>query len=1547
VEEDEFIGELIDAGATDDEIVDALKEFRANKQPKQEDSRGFWQKLGSNAQGLMSGIDQGIAQTVAAPFKFEGDVEQGLGFRNPIQYAVDGNADQTPWATRLGNLIESGAQATDPNANETVQQVGQGLGQAASTALTMGSTAAPEVLGATATRAPGAIGWLKNVWNKAGEAITNPGTILGGMQSAVPEFDAAKAAGATDEQAFDTLVENYVVGQTEALPIGDFLKRLNTATGGVMARAVKSGGVGAMEEAAQEALQQYLSNQIAKENYDPDRDPMLDVLNSATVGGIVGFILPSVGHIARSAPAPTRVKLEQKVAEARSNAAIANTSTGVPTIDAEIDHNADFTPAEKQQITAENIRVAEEEDADEAEALAADAERAADLEAKLVDLKNKKSDKEATKADKEKIDADITAAQLKLDNLNGAEEAVTDLQYSLNDALDQKMRVKDKEGNKGFFKKDEGGKLTFENKDSIVELGNHADMANTNLKELGYEPAPVQPREKVEKVLVNPKQILREDMQRAAKEVEKGVKKGQKITNEQIIKRLQNTMKEANLSPKQINAALTKGRGTNFFTPGSFSRFQTFLDRIVEDADYADNLSTAQQINKQIRKAVRGESVPQNYKNVATRFSKIPVTETMIQQHLKLGQDILRAVKGQTTKGPTSFNVDEATQYVDRVSAEAAENYKAQEKSTESYSDKDTPDQERQHRFAAEFAQQNLNEKDISDFSKDDQDVINNLKAVDLSTISDVGTLRNFARVADNIVENDDLSNTGDINAYIAGDKSLDELLDMDFKQKLWKVRGVGRTFGNIPQQLTQVTGDSGYAAEIFNKIGGQEAADASSKVEIAEHRVENEVEDVVRRIKKEDKTDINDLDNQAIFVALSEMVKNYGNDNHIGRVKSNVDRSIKLYEEDGRTAEANAWKKAKEVIAPANSVAEAMHILQTEQKGVYKLWQYFNNLYGAEILPGLQKLTQDVENTPFDEADNYMHTEYERIDRSTQEIMPKESPAPNSIVVTNPNSAKTATRAMPPGYAYSTDGINSQLQNYRETLYRIEANRALLKMREVMKNPKFKEVVGGKANADLIHDMLIRMSEVQGRMSTSKSNDFMKLFFEVTRTMKFLSAVKALGNVAAPLKQVPSVMTRTLFNHVGTNSVPDFIRGVTSLNLLGPNKGLKKLFDQHTIGARGLQLGGTERGEALQRRMVGRGAKRLARIADKLGKGREKLSTITLKPLIMSDVYAARASWLGYYLQSLRESGIKNVDLTKEWEMASDPARKKASAFAEQKIAETQSPSNPSLLSQAVRNDNNQSFNVIKNVVLPFSNFTVGSKYRHIQDFTNLLRNPNQKTAAAVGGDLAEIALYAAAVQGVIVGIWRPYLKTIIENVTGVEPPEVDDEEVQKKKDLQLKDMVIKQAFPLAVGTGGEWLTSKIFNGLARQMADPDMTYEEWKKEGGGYWYNTAPMYDAKEALDFGLYGLGIEPAMELANDYKDLSNVAEGDPVEVEGAMGKTSEAELDTNQERILVLKTFFDMMMIGGINESDVYNQISKIYKEQKKEAAKPQRKTVSY
>jgi hypothetical protein len=178
---------------------------------------------------------------------------------------------------------------------------------------------------------------------EAGKSLRSPGAVVGGTSMAVPEFEAAKASGMSDEDAFGVFLKNYAVGQTEIIPFQRALSRINKLSGGGLMQTLKVGAVGGLEEGTQETVQGILTNKIAQGSYDPERDTFTDVIDQAGAGFFVGMILPGIGRAMNSMTPEQKVQTKQVI-----NDKLMDVKNGIP----ERDKNV---PEQQQPEVEESI----------------------------------------------------------------------------------------------------------------------------------------------------------------------------------------------------------------------------------------------------------------------------------------------------------------------------------------------------------------------------------------------------------------------------------------------------------------------------------------------------------------------------------------------------------------------------------------------------------------------------------------------------------------------------------------------------------------------------------------------------------------------------------------------------------------------------------------------------------------------------------------------------------------------------------------------------------------------------------------------------------------------------------------------------------------------------------------------------------------------------------------------------------------------------------------------------------------------------------------
>lgn len=120
-----------------------------------------------------------------------------------------------------------------------------------------------------------------------------------------------------------------------------------------------------------------------------------------------------------------------------------------------------------------------------------------------------------------------------------------------------------------------------------------------------------------------------------------GVREGRKFVNEQL-KKLTEVLKTSPLSRRQTAAVIRRIRNTNSFTPGSVSKLNDFIRKVVNDADYAAKVRKADSLRVKL-KGIKTESLPE--RELIRKFKQIDPAEVDIDAYLAQAEAVANTKK--------------------------------------------------------------------------------------------------------------------------------------------------------------------------------------------------------------------------------------------------------------------------------------------------------------------------------------------------------------------------------------------------------------------------------------------------------------------------------------------------------------------------------------------------------------------------------------------------------------------------------------------------------------------------------------------------------------------------------------------------------------------------------------------------------------------------------------------------------------------------------------------------------------------------------------
>jgi len=201
--------------------------------------------------------------------------------------------DQVPgleesfWATKVPQAVGSGIGFL----------AGGGLGRAGIGLLRKGVTSAATRAAETAALKAATEKGAPLALKAAGAA--SAGAEIAGLGAASQfgsAYEDALSKGADRDTALKAGLLNLPIGASEILPLGNMLNRLDKFTGGSFSQYLRAATKETFEEALQEAAQNFASNVVEKNLYNPAKDLLDGLAQEAGAGGVSGFLLSTLTH---------------------------------------------------------------------------------------------------------------------------------------------------------------------------------------------------------------------------------------------------------------------------------------------------------------------------------------------------------------------------------------------------------------------------------------------------------------------------------------------------------------------------------------------------------------------------------------------------------------------------------------------------------------------------------------------------------------------------------------------------------------------------------------------------------------------------------------------------------------------------------------------------------------------------------------------------------------------------------------------------------------------------------------------------------------------------------------------------------------------------------------------------------------------------------------------------------------------------------------------------------------------------------------------------
>jgi len=1455
---------------------------------------------------------------------------------------------------------------------QVAQGLGTGLamlGTGGASALTRGSGLATQTVNS---------GLLPTTARAIEQNLLTPTGALGGAMTAVPEYEAAKAAGLSDDDAFGVLVKNYLVGQTEALPIQNMFGKLNKITGGTTLNKVldvaKVAGTNAVEEGLQEGVQTYLSNEIAKSSYDPDRDPFWGVARAATVGGVVGMILPGIG--ATISTSEHSGKIEKKVEElhelAKQVTSIDQSSSvvddqispEVAPLSEAIDNTAqnivtDLTNNQPELSSSELIdkKVAENEEllaqdnlnkAKGGETLSTEERQKLEEENNTLQGKENVQENETSTEPKQTSESEqqpspeYTKALEEISNLSKvfAEQASADPTADLSSQYEQLLKAREA-----------AAKLAPAAKTSNKKSAVKSTIENTT--------GVTKPEKSVR---MTPSEAIKHQVQTFYRGMTKGVRKGQEGTKE-LVQKVQDALKEYNLTPRQVGSILSKLRSTNLFTAGSVSRLNDFITKVTNDSVYADKIERANELRGRIKKRKGSEGLSWREKDALKSFSKVDPSQVDIDQYLKQAEGIAETFGD--VKNRKTLNLSDISNYVSQQpnSAEVAERERAEKLAEdlglsfeeaqillteETPAEKAAANKEKAEQIrtalqnTADQAKNTFEEGEIEGDGKYAKDDIEGLKNIDLSLLTNQ-QLKDFIKVVDRIHTNEDWGGVGRLTAISKAQQDFKELQKVSKDWKILNITDLGNNWASLPVALQAITGLPKNAALFQLYMGMKGVGDASVKAVTSEEQFVRGLDELRKKYKKAFQDD--SIIRQGIYSELIRYNEDEDPTEALAQNKRVIEQSIENHRKVGEVKEADRINSLYEPFKNALTISDAERIMGQVDEGGKKVIDYAIDYYrpfADEIAAYndrfFNKKTTKVNNYSGPRTWRKKGMGFESDMEEFGAINPDNAPSPFTSAANKPkqiSSAKEFTGGERTDAVLDFNKHMNMTRGVKNAVFGIEGMLPMLQVRENLSRQEDMAKLFGAKEGD--PDSIKKANDLYNKIFNKRDGSYFDFEDHVASRKVPDSTERNIAAILNPLRkigytlslsgfsQIPKQLTVLSNIAINSGNAGNMFTSIGDLSR-GSQESKDAFFKGESISLRGTQKSQLSLGELTGTTKADQIQKNVNDFVDKRFEG-----WLGLKPLVWADVSAAKVSYLTFYKDYLQQNGEKWEGFKKETEQKTDKVRQEARAYAKQRVDALQVVSNPAELGKRVK-DQSAFAQVAKALLVPFGTFSTNTKIRMWGDIRSLVAgNSEQKKAAAkdLAGTVTEQVAFQTVSAALKIYVWSQ----IGQYIAGLFDLPEDKKRGEKDWENAInmwKANMVGDLLPIVLTDPGQKaLVSTINDASDRLLNYKDPLYE----------YKGGPTSPVEQIADImGPYGAGPEKL------FKAASVLEEG--LSGERRVGDKIK-KLTPEQQRFTLLVAALYGLNINGKMPSDVVNAIDRERRLQKPGKRKYREPQINY
>ena len=283
----------------------------------------------------------------------------------------------------------------------------------------------------------------------------------------------------------------------------------------------------------------------------------------------------------------------------------------------------------------------------------------------------------------------------------------------------------------------------------------------------------------------------------------------------------------------------------------------------------------------------------------------------------------------------------------------------------------------------------------------------------------------------------------------------------------------------------------------------------------------------------------------------------------------------------------------------------------------------------------------------------------------------------------------------------------SNNVNNLRSAYTDVNTAPGIQQLKGFMSSPSFEKIIPNKADRDLIKERF--KTYVQQKRGLQKGQE--KWLRNINR-LAGVGVSRVLGGPTQYFKQLVPLINTTMNLMTNPKATLEGIR------LISSNTEANKWLDNSGVEIVNRGLQSITNLEGTDTRLENDSAGTLGKMLDGINKAQKAwLQAFLIHP----DRFAARASFIAYYLDNLKKQGIESSEI--DW--ANHKHNQKALDYATQQVARQQNTSDVDLQGKLFSSKDGGK-QLIRKIVFPFANFLLNQKTRMYADFGSVWSKSN-----------------------------------------------------------------------------------------------------------------------------------------------------------------------------------------------------------------------------